>query len=366
MISQHEKWMRLALSLAERGKYAVSPNPMVGALVVRNGRILGRGYHSYYGGDHAEVIALRQAGGSQSKGATLYVTLEPCSSWGKTPPCVSSIIEAGIRNVVIGAIDPNPRNHEKGLAALKRAGIKVQKGILAAEVLKQNAAFFKYITQQMPFVTLKMAQSLDGKIATRSGSSRWISSPASRDFVHRLRAEQDALLVGKNTLMLDNPRLSPLIKIKDVPPEKPWRVVLDPELQVSPKARVFEGSQLTLLAVSERKISKIKKNNGPRSAILVPVPEKKGKLDVRYLLRRLAEFGIAKLLVEGGGELAWSLIQENLVDKAYWIVAPKIIGGRTAKTSVEGDGIEDLEKAYACKIQNVSKLGEDYLFETYF
>jgi diaminohydroxyphosphoribosylaminopyrimidine deaminase/5-amino-6-(5-phosphoribosylamino)uracil reductase len=360
-----ENWMKLALKLAEKGRSTTSPNPMVGACIVRGNRIVGQGHHKHYGGDHAEIQALRAAEG-RTQGATLYVTLEPCASWGKTPPCVAAIVRSGIRQVIVGALDPSRVNHGKGIRALRQAGIQVRTNLLAEDVKKQNEAFFKYVEDRLPFVTLKMAQSLDGKIATSEGRSRWISSPTSRRFVHRLRAEQDALLIGKNTLLLDNPRLSPYRTVKHFLPGKPWRVVLDAKMEASPKARIFQGNQLTFLAVSEKNLSRFEKSKGLASCILLPLREQEGQLDVKELLKKLAGLGIAKLLVEGGGELAWSLLRDGLVDKAYWIIAPKIVGGRLAKTSVEGEGIRILSQAIDCRQVKASRLGEDWLWECRF
>ncbi len=354
--------MKLALELAEKGRFTTSPNPMVGACVVRGNRLVGKGYHRQFGGEHAEVHVLRDAG-KKARGAALYVTLEPCASWGKTPPCVMEILKAGIRHVIIGTLDPNPVNHQKGVAALRKKSVRVTTGILSREIEKQNESFFKWARTKLPFVTLKMAQSLDGKIANFRGESRWISSPASRRFVHRLRSEQDALLVGKNTLFLDDPFLSPRLRKKGMPGEKPWRIALDPNLEVSKKARIFEGDQLTLMAVSESTAKKLKKRNSLPAVTLLPVREIKGRLDIRDLLMQLGRLGVAKLLVEGGGELAWSLLEAGLVDKVAWIVAPKIIGGRSAKTSVEGKGIDNLSKAISFRHAEVSRLGEDWLFE---
>ena len=375
----HEKWMRRALELAERGRLGTSPNPMVGACIVSNGRIAGEGWHQKYGGDHAETHALKAAG-SRAKGASLYVTLEPCSTWGETPPCAASIINAGIRYVFIGSLDPNPKHHGKGVAALRKEGIRVMPGILAEEVRRQNESFFIHITTGLPFVTLKMAQSLDGKIASRTGRSRWITSKSARGFVHRLRAEQDAILVGKNTLLRDDPALMPRVKVKNADPLKPWRVALDPHFEISPKARIFKGEQLTILAVSEKKMKapvilrpqaeesrkilrfaqddKVKKGS-----VIIPVKEENGCLQMKDLLKKLGALGVARLLVEGGGELAWSLLSEKRVNKICWIVAPTFIGGREAKTSVEGIGFENPGQAIRLKIDTVSKLGEDWLFE---
>src|SRR3989338_468535 len=232
------RWMKVALELAQKGCPLVSPNPMVGACVIRGGRLVGKGYHQYFGGPHAEVMALKHAG-KKARGAALYVTLEPCSTWGKMPPCVPAVMEAGIRRVVIGAMDANPLNRGKSLALFRRAGISVSTGVMADSVLRQNESFFKFMKAKRPFVTLKMAQTLDGKIATYSGDSRWISSPAARHFVHRLRFEQVAILVGKNTLLLDDPLLSPRLRTKRILDEKPWRAIFYTSNQTPPPTTLF-------------------------------------------------------------------------------------------------------------------------------
>ncbi len=362
MSAEDPKWMMLALGLAEKGRFSATPNPMVGACVVKNNKLISADCHLKFGGDHAEAAALKAAG-KKARGATLYVTLEPCSTWGKTPPCIPAIISSGIKRVVIAALDPNPAHNGKGVSALRKAGLKVTAGVLEAQAEELNRPFNKWIQTGMPYVTLKMAQSLDGKIAARSGLSRWISSPASRTFVHELRAEQDAILVGKTTLFKDNPFLSPRVK-SEKDPSRPWRIALDPDLKLKPGARIFKGPQQTLTVVSERKIRKIRP--GKTNRALVPVPEKNGQLDMKALLRRLGSLGVSKLLVEGGGELAWSLIAEKLVDKSYWIMAPKVLGGRDTRTSVEGAGVETPAQAFGCRVTGVRRLGEDWVFETEF
>lgn len=354
----HAVWMKRALELAQRGGDRTRPNPLVGALVVQNGQVRGEGYHAYFGGPHAEVLALRRAG-NRGRGATLYTTLEPCSTWGKTPPCVDAVVTSGIKRVVIGKLDPNPQNHLQGVRKLRRAGVRVEVGISGAEVEKQNEPFFKVMRTGLPYVTLKMAQSLDGKIATRTGESRWISSPASRRLVYRLRQSADAVLIGKNTALQDDPALS---TFRDQ--VTPWRVVLDPALVLNSKARIFKGPQLTCVVVSEKKLRRALSQLHPRKGmIFIPVPETKGKLRLKTLLQRLATLGIQQLLVEGGGEVAWSLIQEGLVDRLIWIVAPKIIGGRNAKTSVEGEGIKRITRAFPLRWEKQYRLGPDFVFE---
>ncbi|HOW59696.1 MAG TPA: bifunctional diaminohydroxyphosphoribosylaminopyrimidine deaminase/5-amino-6-(5-phosphoribosylamino)uracil reductase RibD [Candidatus Omnitrophota bacterium] len=363
---QDEKWMRWALALAAKGRFTVSPNPMVGACVVLNGKLVGSGYHEKFGGSHAEPHALLKAG-EKSKGATLYVTLEPCATWQKTPPCAPLIKEKGIKEVVIGLLDPNPLNHGKGVRYLREQGIAVRCGILGDEVKKQNEGFLKYISEKRPFVTLKMAQTLDGKIATREGLSRWISSPPSREFVHRLRAEHDAVLVGKNTFYQDDPRLT---VPKDSPAliaGKPWKVVMISGKGCPSKARVLRDDRLTILVFSEKHLKEICRNMNDRkgSVMFLPVKEKKGQLNVRELLEKLASMGITKLLVEGGGELAWSFLEGGCVDRVIWIVAPKIFGGRFAKTSVEGLGVRSPQKAFHFHAKNFLQSGGDWIFEGY-
>jgi diaminohydroxyphosphoribosylaminopyrimidine deaminase/5-amino-6-(5-phosphoribosylamino)uracil reductase len=352
-MNPNNDWMVKAIQMAQKGGRQVSPNPLVGALVIKGSRLISSGYHSYFGGPHAEIIALKKAG-KKSRGATLYVTLEPCASWGKTPPCVDRVIASGVKKVIIASEDPNPQNRRKGILKLKNAGIKVRVGVLKDKVKEQNEGFFSVHRKGLPFVTLKMAQSLDGKIATKTGKSRWISSSASRKFVHELRDSADAVLVGKGTAFTDNPRLAGTRN-----GEKPWRVVIDPRLQLSPKARIFQGPQLTFIAVSEKIIGKEKKG----SRILIPLPEKRGKLSLKPLLKRLAGLGVNHLLVEGGGEIAWSLISEGLADRLIWIMSPKIIGGRGAKTSVEGEGAGELSRAFDLKWEKCFRLGEDWIFE---
>lgn len=359
-----ERWMRLALGLAAQGRFAVSPNPMVGACVVKNDRLISAGFHRKFGGAHAEIEALRAAG-QDARGASLYVTLEPCSSWGKTPPCVPAVIESGVKEVLIASLDPNPAHQGEGVKRLKKAGLRVVSGVLAAEAEKQNAAFFKWMKTGLPYVTLKMAQTFDGKIATRAGRSRWITSPAARKFVHELRAGQDAVLVGKNTLLADDPFLNPRMKTPHKDPAKPWRIAIDPLLQTPQNARIFQGDQQTLLAVSEKTLAQAKPGKKSRLC-LIGVPEKNGKLDLKSLLKTLGSLGVSKILAEGGGETAWSLIEQGLVDKAYWIMASKIFGGRNAKTSVEGPGVKKPDQAFGCKVLDAWTLGEDWVFETEF
>lgn len=366
-LANHEKWMKLALSLAHRGRLTVSPNPQVGACVVRNGKLVGSGYHKKFGGPHAEFYALHRAG-RKARGATLYVTLEPCTTWQKTPPCAPLIQEKGIRRVVIGCLDPNPSHHRKGVRFLRQHGISVQVGILEDKVKNQNEGFFAFMKKRRPLVTLKMAQTLDGKIATRKGLSRWVSSAPSRAFVHQLRLEHDAVLVGKNTFYQDDPRLTVSKKSPAFQAGKPWKVVMVSEKGWSPESRVFKDSRLTIFVFPERHLRTIsKKMNAPKSTVmLLPIREKRGRLDIKALLTKLGALGVTKLLVEGGGELAWSFLESGCVDRAYWILAPKIFGGRTAKTSVEGIGVTEPSQAFDFKAEKIFRSGNDWILKGIF
>jgi len=357
--SNDEHWMRLALDLALKGRFETSPNPIVGACVVLKGKLVGQGWHKRFGGPHAEAMALRQAG-KKAKGAVLYVTLEPCSSWGKTPPCVGTIIQSGIREVIFAVQDPNPKHAGRAAALLKKAGVRVRKGLLAREAESQNETFFKWIQTGKPFVTLKMAQTLDGKIATRTGQSRWISSLESRELVQNLRRSHDAVLVGKNTLLMDNPRLS--VRGTNASPRL-LRVVLDPRCEVPAGAKVFTGTPDVLLAIGEKALKKASLRVWRKPVTLLPLKEIKGRLDLNQLLKKLGALGVASLLVEGGGETAWSFLSQKQVDRVIWITAPKIFGGRGAKTSVEGEGVALPAQALNLKSWTVFPCGSDFVLE---
>jgi diaminohydroxyphosphoribosylaminopyrimidine deaminase/5-amino-6-(5-phosphoribosylamino)uracil reductase len=350
--------MSRALDLAERGRAAASPNPLVGACVVRRGRLIAEGWHERFGGPHAEVHALDRAG-LRARGATLYVTLEPCSTWGKTPPCTEAVIRSGVSRVVVAAADPNPLHAGRGIRGLRKAGVRVEVGAGAARAKRQNAYFRKWILKRIPFVTLKMAQSLDGKIATAAGESRWITSAVSRRFVQKLRRESDAILVGRNTVICDNPRLS-LRSGAGGENGKPWRVVFDAGLKLPNRSRVFGGDQVTVRVVrwADLRDRRREKSRG----ILLAVRERDGRFDVKDLLRQLGAMGIARLLVEGGGETAWSFLSAGCVDKIFWFVAPVLIGGRGAKTSVEGEGFARLADSLRYKM-TVTSVGRDWMFE---
>ncbi|MBL7151245.1 MAG: bifunctional diaminohydroxyphosphoribosylaminopyrimidine deaminase/5-amino-6-(5-phosphoribosylamino)uracil reductase RibD [Candidatus Omnitrophica bacterium] len=361
MQKTHEYFMQLALRLALKARGRTSPNPLVGALVVKKGQILGRGYHKMAGAAHAEIVALDEAM-DKSKGATLYITLEPCTHFGRTPPCVDRIIKSGIREVVIGMVDPNPLNKGRGIEILKSHRIKVKVGILEEKLEKINEFFIKYISKKMPFVTVKAAQSLDGKIATRHGDSKWITSDKSRAFAHGLRRDYDAVMVGVNTVLVDNPRLDAWFSKK-----QPVKVIVDSQLSVPQDANIFTAKREVIIITLASKAGQETDNRRilQEKAKIFEVKEKAGQVNLRDALKKLARLNITSVLVEGGGTLAGSLFDEGLVDKVLFFISPKIIGGKDAISSVMGQGISRIDRAIKIKDVRFRRLGEDFLVEGY-
>lgn len=352
-------YMNIALNLARKGLGMTNPNPVVGAVLVKDGRVLAKGYHKRAGEPHAEIEAIRKAG-KKAKGATLYVTLEPCDHFGKTPPCTDRIIKEGIKRVVIGMRDSNPINHGRGIAKLRRNSIDVRCGILAKEASRLNRVFTTYITQKRPFVTLKAAQSLDGKIAASSGDSRWITNEYSRRFVHRLRSRVDAVLVGVNTIIKDDPLLSSRIKSAK---RQPVRIILDTSLKTPQGSRILKDrSARTIIATakaSAQKISKFKK----RGVDVEVFKKNRYGVDLKSLLRFLARNEISHLLVEGGGSVIASFLKEGVADEILFFISPRVIGGRDAITSVEGDGVRAINQSVVLKNIEVKRFGEDILIK---
>lgn len=335
--SGSEHYMRMAIALALKAEGMTSPNPIVGAVIVKGGKIVGKGFHKKCGGAHAEINALREAG-SKARGATMYVTLEPCDHYGRTPPCTDSIIKSGIKRVVYGMKDPNPITNGGGIRRLRRSGIEVSGPVLEDEVRSINRPFIKFVTKNMPFVTLKLAESLDGKIAARTGDSKWITSEAARAYVHDLRAKVDAVMVGKNTFIKDDPTL--LSRSKGA--RQPVRVVVGGQSKIPWTAK--------LLATKDE-------------SDVYFASAGKERVDLKKLLEALASKGIVSVLVEGGGELAASLLKDGLVDRVMFFIAPKIIGGRSAVTGVEGDGARNVRDAVSVKNIKVRRFGDDILIE---
>jgi diaminohydroxyphosphoribosylaminopyrimidine deaminase/5-amino-6-(5-phosphoribosylamino)uracil reductase len=358
-VKRDQYYMGLALKLALKAKGKTSPNPMVGAVVVKNGRIIGRGFHARAGLAHAEIVALDQAG-NKAKGATLYVTLEPCAHTGRTPPCADRIARSGIKEVVVGMIDPNPLNNGKGVLLLKQGGIVVRTGILGERIKKLNEPFVKYITRGLPFVTVKVAQSLDGRIATFTGDSKWISSDKSRAFAHRRRRDYDAIMVGVNTVLRDNPRL------EAVPAKRGLvKIVIDSNLSTPADSQIFSGAGKVViftLPFPPGQETENRKNLAAKCTI-VEAKEKNGQVNLNDAMKKIARMGISNLIVEGGGTLIGSLFDERLVDKVLFFVSPKIIGGREAISSVMGNGVKRIEQCVKLGKFKTRRFSDDLLIE---
>ncbi len=349
-----------AIKIAAYGAGFVSPNPMVGAVIVKNNKIIATGYHHRFGGDHAEIVALKKAG-SKARGATLYVSLEPCGHFGKTPPCTQAIIDAGIQQVHLAILDPNPLVAGKGKRQLQQAGIKVfaHNDDRAREL---NEVFFKFITTKRPFVALKWAMSLDGKIATRAGNSKWISNEQSRKIVHKLRQSYDGVLVGVNTIIKDNPRLTARGINR---PSHPVRIILDSLGKTPLTAKIFRVPGRVIIA-STKKLS-LKKELAyiKRGATVIKTNSRGGQVNLKELLKKLGNLGIASILVEGGSETLASFTKQKLFGKAYIFIAPKIIGGRAAKTAVGGIGASTVASASQLRIKTARAVGNDIFLAAY-
>jgi len=353
--------MRRALRLARKGEGRVSPNPMVGAVIVRDGRIIAEGYHRRYGENHAEINAIANAT-EPVAGATFYITLEPCSHHGKTPPCVEALIASRPGRVVVGTIDPNPLVSGRGIAALQRHGIETNTGVLEEACQRQNEVFFKYIRTGVPFVTLKFALTLDGRIATAAGHSRWISSPPSLRFAHRLRRAHDAILVGAGTVLKDNPELT----CRHVRGENPLRVVVDSHLRTSPDASVFDVRRSPTIVAMTRKAPVERRRLFEQKGIEVLElgEDEGGHIDLQGLLKLLGQRKIASLLVEGGAGVNTSFLRENLVDRLIAVIAPKIVG--TGINAVGDLGIRQMENALRLSFERITRSGDDLILEARF
>jgi diaminohydroxyphosphoribosylaminopyrimidine deaminase/5-amino-6-(5-phosphoribosylamino)uracil reductase len=356
-----ERWMRRALALAKKGKGWTSPNPCVGAVVVKNGRAVGEGFHPRAGEPHAEIFALQQAG-KQARGATLYVTLEPCSHHGRTPPCADAVLNAGISRVVAAMVDPNPKVNGQGLLKLQAAGVEVACGVLEEQARHLNEDFIKFKSQRLPFVTLKIAMTLDGKIATASGESKWITGEKARSYVQRLRHEHDAILVGINTVLADDSQLTTRLRRgKD-----PQRIIVDSRARLPLTARVLQvqSSASTWVATTQRAPhSRVGKLQQAGAKILQTEPQS-GRVHLGQLMKMLAEQNVMSVLIEGGGTIAWSALEAGIVDKVIFFIAPKIIGGKDAISAVGGVG-RRLDEAWQLRDVTVRKVGEDVMVEGY-
>jgi len=352
-------YMRMAIRLAGKGIGKTSPNPMVGAVIVRNGKIIGRGYHKKCGDYHAEINAINNAKGS-IRGSTLYITLEPCSHYGRTPPCIDTLIKKGLKRVVVGTPDPNPEVNGKGIKILRSKGIKVDVGILDTECRQLNEHYFKFIKSGIPYVTVKYAQTLDGRIATKTGDSQWISSEASRKYVHFLRSTNDGIMVGAGTVTADNPQLT----VRHVKGKNPLRIIVDSKLCIPIKSSVLtdDNPHQTIIATTSnapsRKITAIKKFG---AEVLVVKKERNGKVSFSSLLKELGKREIMSVLVEGGSGMITALLKVNLVDKMIIPISPRILG--KGLEAIGDLNINKIRNAIKFSSFKTMKKGDDLIFE---
>lgn len=352
----HQTYMSRALELALKGKGQVEPNPLVGAVLVKGQSVIGEGFHEYFGGPHAEINAINTAI-SSTKGTTLYVTLEPCTHYGKTPPCVNAIIRAGIKEVVLAIRDPNPINNGRGVTLLKKAGLRVKEGILKEKARAINLPYFKLHLKGLPYVIAKWAMSLDGKIATRTGESKWISSAVSRNWFRQYRTKVDAIMVGIETVLKDDPLLLAYSHGR----KNPKRIILDRRARIPLHSRIVRTSSRseTCLAISHSVPWRRVKRLIDAGCYIYRINEKGNKLDIIQLAKIITTLGVNKVLIEGGGEVLASAFESGLVDEVLIFIAPKIIGGRTAKTPVEGKGIAYLKDALKIGEITFQQMGPD-------
>lgn len=362
------EYMAHAIELARCGRGWTNPNPMVGAVIVKEGRIIGEGYHARYGGLHAERNALA-ALTEPAEGATLYVTLEPCCHYGKTPPCTQAILEHGIRRVVIGSGDPNPLVAGKGIRQLREAGIVVDEGVMRAECDRLNAVFFHYITTRLPYVVMKYAMTADGKIATKTGESKWITGEKARAAVQEMRHECMAIMAGIGTVLADDPLLNVRLEGK----RSPVRIICDSRLRIPLDSQICKtaGTYRTILACGNPDDSKTEKGRQEkaekvrelehRGLEVISCPDEQGRVDIQKLMHVLGEQGIDSILLEGGGELNDSVLRAGAVQEVRVFIAPKIFGGKEAKTPVTGNGIELPGQAAGLMLERVEVIEGDVL-----
>ena len=356
-----EHYMRMALDLAQKALGRTSPNPMVGAVVVKDGRVVGRGYHAKAGAPHAETAALQEAG-EEARGATVYVTLEPCCYHGCTGPCAEALLDAGVSRVVAAMGDPNPLVCGGGFRRLGEAGVEVTVGVLEEEARVLNEVFIKYITTKTPFVVAKAAMSLDGKIATTTGQSQWITGTAARSFGHHLRDRYDAIMVGRGTVLADNPSLT--TRLEHGEGRDAVRVILDSGANISPEAKVLnlDSPAPTVIAATSRADSR-KLARLERAGARVVIVNDGPRVEMFSLMRKLGGMNITSVLIEGGAEVHASAFEARIVDKVFWFIAPRIIGGGGAPGPVGGQGVGYLAETPRLENESVARLGEDICVE---
>lgn len=364
MILEDAFYMKRALELAAKGSGSTSPNPLVGAVIVKEGNIIGEGWHERAGGPHAEINAINSAS-EDVENSTIYVNLEPCSHSGRTPPCAADLVKKKFKRVVVAMEDPNPLVAGRGIKLLRENGIQVDVGINRIEALMLNDIFIKYITNKLPFVLLKTAMTLDGKTATRTGDSKWISGELSREYVHHLRNRYSSILVGLNTVIKDNPELT--ARLAGVKARNPVRVIMDSRGRIPANAKVLEveENKSTIIATTEDMTEEKQRCLENKGAEVIITDKKDGKVNLRQLLEELYKRGIDSILVEGGGTVAASFLEEGLIDKAAFFISPVIIGGSSTPTPVMGSGAEFIRDGYKLKYQKVSTFGQDILVEGY-
>jgi diaminohydroxyphosphoribosylaminopyrimidine deaminase / 5-amino-6-(5-phosphoribosylamino)uracil reductase len=352
------RWMRVALRLAGEALGITSPNPAVGCVIVRDGRTLGAGATAAGGRPHAETIALARAG-ARARGAAAYVTLEPCAHQGQTPACARALIDAGVRRVVVGCVDPYPAVRGRGIAMLRRAGIAVTAGVLEAECRRLNEGFISRVTRRRPFVTLKLAMSLDGRIAAASGDSRWISSPPARAMVHQWRREADAVMVGAGTVCVDNPRLTCRIRGG----RDPARVIVDARLKVPPAAQVFHlrSHAPSILVTTTANLARARRRYRGAPIEVIAAPAAHGELALAALMREFGRRGWSKVLIEGGAHLAGAALRAGIVDRIAIFVAPKLVGA--GLSAIEGLRSRTIRDAIGLKNLTARQIGVDWLLE---
>jgi len=359
-----KSFMEMALDLAEKGRGFTSPNPMVGAVVVKDGIVVGTGFHEAVGKAHAEVNAIKDAG-HLAKGATLYVTLEPCNHHGRTPPCTEKIKEAGISRVVVAMKDPNPDVKGGGIHNLKKQGIDISSGLYEDRAKRLNEAFIKYVQTKRPFVIIKCAATLDGRIATRTGDSKWVSGKESRAFVHRLRHAVDAIMVGIDTVKKDNPRLT--TRLDGMKGSDPIRIILDTHLSISEDARILhlDSDSDTIIATGASATNDQKAAIEKKGVRIIQSSFKDGLIDLDILIESLGDLGITSLLIEGGSRVIASSLAARIVDKVIFFYAPRILGGDDGVPICAGTGPELMSESIPLKDINVRRFGNDVMIEGY-
>nr|WP_242985315.1 bifunctional diaminohydroxyphosphoribosylaminopyrimidine deaminase/5-amino-6-(5-phosphoribosylamino)uracil reductase RibD [Vallitalea okinawensis] len=356
------EWMKRAITIAQKGEGFVNPNPLVGAIILKDKKIIGEGYHAYYGGPHAEVNAINQAT-ENTKGATMFVTLEPCNHFGKTPPCTEAIIASGISKVVVGMLDPNELVTGKGIQRLREAGIQVEVGCLEQAIAEQNRFFLKHIQDKKPYVIMKYAASLDGKIATATGESKWITGEEARKAGHQLRQQVAGILVGVNTVIKDDPMLN--VRIEKERLSHPIRIIVDSTGKTPLDSQIVQtAKEMTTIIATTDKMDKDKQKAYEAMGIeVIRLPEVDQHVDMKVLMHEVGQRGINSILIEGGGTIHESALKADIVDEVVVLLAPKLIGGKNALTAVEGKGFARLAEVPALRDMEVKVLGQDIMIK---